>query len=53
MMDGVTPLRADGELFRLGDEPEGTEWLRFGEVVNGKCMHLKFSGADLWRVAVP
>jgi CubicO group peptidase (beta-lactamase class C family) len=53
MMDGTTPLRPDGELFRLGDEPEGTEWLRFGEVVNGKCMHLKFSGADLWRVAVP
>ena len=53
MLDGITPLRPDGELFRLGDEPEGTEWLRFGDVVNGKCMHLKFSGVDAWRVAVP
>jgi hypothetical protein len=23
----------------------------FGEVVNGKCMRLKYSGVDLWRVA--
>jgi CubicO group peptidase (beta-lactamase class C family) len=49
-MDG-TPLEADGDLFRLRDEPSNTEWIRFGEIVNGKCMRLKFSGVDLWRVA--
>lgn len=51
MLDGQTPLEADGELFRLRDEPSNTEWIRFGEVVNGKCMRLKYSGVDLWRVA--
>ncbi len=50
MLDG-TPLEADGELFRLRDEPANTEWIRFGEVVNGKCMRIKYSGVDLWRVA--
>ena len=47
----VIPLEADGELFRLRDDPANTDWIRFGEIVNGKCMHLKFSGEDLWRVA--
>lgn len=51
MLDGQTPLEADGELFRLRDEPSNTEWIRFGEIVNGKCMRLKYSGVDLWRVA--
>jgi D-alanyl-D-alanine carboxypeptidase len=50
MLDG-TPLELDGDLFRLRDEPSNTEWIRFGEIVNGKCMRLKFSGVDLWRVA--
>ena len=48
---GVIPLEADGELFRLRDEPASTDWILFGEIVNGKCMHLKYSGEDLWRVA--
>lgn len=51
MLDGSTPLELDGELFRLRDEPANTEWIRFGEIVNGKCMRLKYSGVDLWRVA--
>ncbi|HKQ13028.1 MAG TPA: hypothetical protein VJT80_06305, partial [Steroidobacteraceae bacterium] len=51
MLDGQTPLEPDGELFRLRDEPSNTEWLRFGEIVNGKCLRLKYSGVDLWRVA--
>jgi CubicO group peptidase (beta-lactamase class C family) len=50
MLDG-TPLELDGELFRLRDEPANTEWIRFGEIVNGKCMRVKYSGVDLWRVA--
>jgi D-alanyl-D-alanine carboxypeptidase len=50
MLDG-TPLELEGELFRLRDEPANTEWIRFGEIVNGKCMRLKYSGVDLWRVA--
>jgi CubicO group peptidase (beta-lactamase class C family) len=52
MLDGLTPLEADGDMFRLRDEPSNTEWIRFGEIVNGKCMRLKYSGVDLWRVAV-
>jgi hypothetical protein len=50
LVDG-TPLEADGDLFRMRDEPSNTEWIRFGEIVNGKCMRLKYSGVDLWRVA--
>ncbi|HEY7640524.1 MAG TPA: serine hydrolase domain-containing protein [Steroidobacteraceae bacterium] len=50
LLDG-TPLELDGDLFRLRDEPSNTEWIRFGEIVNGKCMRLKYSGVDLWRVA--
>ena len=51
MLDGLTPLEIDGDLFRLRDEPANTEWIRFGDVVNGKCMRLTFSGVDLLRVA--
>jgi CubicO group peptidase (beta-lactamase class C family) len=51
MLDGLTPLELDGDLFRLRDELSNTEWIRFGEIVNGKCMRLKYSGVDLWRVA--
>jgi hypothetical protein len=40
-----------GELFYLRDEEHNPEWVRFGEVVNGKCMRIKYSGEDLWRVA--
>lgn len=50
LVDG-TPLEIDGDLFRLRNEPSNTEWIRFGEVINGKCMRLKYSGVDLWRVA--
>jgi hypothetical protein len=51
MIDGVVPLEAgeDGR-FDLRDEPHSPEWVRFGEVVNGKAMRIKFSGEDLWRV---
>jgi len=51
MIDGTIPLEADGELFRLRDDPWNTEWIRFGELVNGRCMRIRFSGSDLWRVA--
>ena len=50
MIDGTLPLRPDGDLFRLDDSPRNTEWIRFGEVVNGRCMRIRFSGSDLWRV---
>jgi CubicO group peptidase (beta-lactamase class C family) len=53
MLDGKIPLEADGELFRLRDTPSNAEWIRFGGVVNGKCMRIRLSGSDLWRVAVP
>jgi len=50
-LDGTIPLEADGRLFRLRDNPYNTEWVRFGEVVNGRCMRIRISGSDLWRVA--
>lgn len=53
MLDGTIPLEADGDLFRLRDNPFNAEWVRFGEVVNGKCMRIRLSGNDLWRVAAP
>ena len=55
MMDGVVPLApladADGGIFYLRDEEHSPEWIRFGAIVNGKSMHAKVSGEDLWRVA--
>jgi CubicO group peptidase (beta-lactamase class C family) len=53
MLDGTIPLEADGDLFRLRDNPFNAEWIRFGEIVNGKCMRIRLSGSDLWRVAAP
>jgi hypothetical protein len=50
-LDGTIPLEADGKLFRLRDNPCNTEWIRFGEVVNGRCMRIRISGSDLWRVS--
>ncbi len=50
-LDGTIPLEAEGKLFRLRDNPYNTEWIRFGEVVNGRCMRIRISGSDLWRVA--
>jgi CubicO group peptidase (beta-lactamase class C family) len=50
-VDGMMPLEAAGDRFNLRDEPHSPEWIQFGEVVNGRCMRLKFSGEDMWRVA--
>ncbi len=41
MIAGTTPLEADGDLFRLRDTPRNAEWIRFGEIVNGRCMRLE------------
>jgi CubicO group peptidase (beta-lactamase class C family) len=50
LADGVTPLELNGDRFSLRDEPHNPEWIQFGEIVNGRCQRLKFSGEDLWRV---
>ncbi len=51
MIDGETPLEpGDGGVFYLRDEEHSPEWIRFANIVNGKAMHIKFSGEDLWRV---
>jgi hypothetical protein len=51
MIDGETPLEpGDGGIFYLRDEEHSPEWIRFADIVNGKAMHLKLSGEDLWRV---
>jgi hypothetical protein len=52
-IDGTVPLEPDGDLFRLRDNPYNTEWVRFGELVNGRCMRIRLSGSDLWRVTAP
>jgi hypothetical protein len=50
-LDGVLPLApSDANTFKLADSPYNPEWIRFLDVVNGKSMHLKFSGEDYWRV---
>jgi hypothetical protein len=49
--DGTIPLEFHGDRFYLRDEEHSPEWITFGEVVNGRCMRIKFSGGDLWRVA--
>lgn len=51
LIEGLTPLELNGDRFSLRDLPHSPEWIQFGEVVNGRCMRLKFSGEDLWRVA--
>lgn len=50
-VDGMVPLEGAGDRFNFRDEPHNPEWIQFGEVVNGRCMRLKLSGEDLWRVA--
>lgn len=50
-VDGVTPLELNGDRFSLRDEPHNPEFIQFGEVINGRCLRLKFSGEDMWRVA--
>lgn len=51
-LDGTTPLELNGDRFSLRDEPHNPEWILFGEVINGRCQRLKFSGEDMWRVSV-
>jgi len=50
-LDGSLPLKPmDANTFRLADSSHNPEWIRFLDVVNGKSMHLKFSGEDYLRV---
>jgi CubicO group peptidase (beta-lactamase class C family) len=51
MLDGTVPLEKDERgVFYMKDEEHNPEWVSFGEVINGKCMRIKVSGEDLWRV---
>ena len=50
-LDGAIPLVEEGDRFMLRDEEHSPEWVRFGEIVNGRCVRIKLSGEDLWRVA--
>jgi hypothetical protein len=51
ILDGATILKAvEGGLFTV-DSPEASpDSIRFSEIVNGKAMHMKSSGDDMWRV---
>jgi CubicO group peptidase (beta-lactamase class C family) len=53
-MNGTDPLRPVDEVtFRAAVPEHNPEWIRFLAVANGKSQHIKVSGYDLWRVAVP
>jgi hypothetical protein len=52
-LNGTVPLEPEGDVFRLRDEEWSTEWIQFLEVVNGRCMRIKWSGEDLRRVMAP
>jgi hypothetical protein len=43
----------DRNTFRVVDSPFNPEWIQFLDIVNGRAMHLKYSGEDLWRVDSP
>jgi hypothetical protein len=34
----------------LRDEPDSPEWVSFSDIVNGRAMRMRLSGADLLRV---
>jgi CubicO group peptidase (beta-lactamase class C family) len=51
MVDGLVVLEpGEDGMFILQDEENSPEWIRFDNIVNGRAMHLKLSGEDLWRV---
>jgi hypothetical protein len=39
--------------FRMRSDEGDTEWVEFGDVVDGRAMRIKLSGEDLWRVFAP
>lgn len=51
LADGVVPLEPmpDGR-FRLQDEPNSPEWVRFLHPANGMTMLMSLAGANFWRV---
>lgn len=48
-----SPLEPEGDRYRIRNDVANSEWIRFGELVNGRCRQLKYSGIDLWRVGTP
>jgi CubicO group peptidase (beta-lactamase class C family) len=49
-LNGVVPLEpAQGGRFYLRDEPDSPEWVSFSDIVNGRAMRMRLSGADLRR----
>jgi len=49
-LNGVVPLEpAQNGRFYLRDEPDSPEWVSFSDIVNGRAMRMRLSGADLQR----
>ncbi len=49
-LNGVIPLEPAAEgRFYLRDEPGSPEWVDFSDFVGGRALHMRLSGADLWR----
>jgi CubicO group peptidase (beta-lactamase class C family) len=49
-LNGVVPLEPAGNgRFYLRDEPDSPEWVSFSDIVNGRAMRMRLSGADLQR----
>jgi hypothetical protein len=50
-LNGVVPLEpAQNGRFYLRDEADSPEWVSFSDIVNGRAMRMRLSGADLLRV---
>lgn len=49
-LNGVVPLEpARNGRFYLRDEADSPEWISFSDIVNGRAMRMRLSGADLQR----
>ena len=49
-LNGVVPLEpAQNGRFYLRDEADSPEWVSFSDIVNGRAMRMRLSGADLQR----
>jgi hypothetical protein len=47
-------LVADGDRFRLADDPDGPEWISFDTIVDGVALRVRHAGGDaLYRFFTP
>ena len=49
--EGLLPL--GGGEFRVGDDPQGVERVRFADVVSGRALRMNLSGTEYYRATTP